>query len=195
MEGKMKHKKILVVLVLFLAAFIGGRALADNSQWRGAPNMAHIRSIIDQLGSKLTVQSYTISTLTRQSADYQSQLAVSQQSVVTLQGQVRDLNQQLNQAEINKKLAIQQTINDMNHKIDVANNQVTLAQKSLSNVQGQLKIANEKANDLQLQLAKAQQQYSDEKGQNADLTKQLDNAMQSVNALDQHAQEVLNQHQ
>ncbi len=195
MEGKMKHKKILVVLVLFLAAFIGGRALADNSQWRGAPNIAHIRSIIDQLGSKLTVQSYTISTLTRQSADYQSQLAVSQQSVVTLQGQVRDLNQQLNQAEINKKLAIQQTINDMNHKIDVANNQVTLAQKSLSNVQGQLKIANEKANDLQLQLAKVQQQYSDEKGQNADLTKQLDNAMQSVNALDQHAQEVLNQHQ
>ncbi len=195
MEGKMKHKKILVVLVLFLAAFIGGRALADNSQWRGAPNMAHIRSIIDQLGSKLTVQSNTISTLTRQSADYQSQLASSQQLVTTLQSQIRVLNQQLNQAEMNKKLAIQQTINDMNRKIDIANNQVTLAQKSLSNVQGQLKIANEKANDLQLQLAKAQQQYSDEKGQNAELTKQLDNAMQSVNALDQHAQEVLNQHQ
>lgn len=195
MEGKMKHKKILVVLVLFLAAFIGGRALADNSQWRGAPNMVHIRSIIDQLGSKLTVQSNTISTLTRQSADYQSQLAASQQLVTTLQSQIRVLNQQLDQAEMNKKLAIQQTINDMNRKIDIANNQVALAQKSLSNVQGQLKIANEKANDLQLQLAKAQQQYSDEKGQNAELTKQLDNAMQSVNALDQHAQEVLNQHQ
>lgn len=195
MEGKMKHKKILIVLVLFLAAFIGGRALADNSQWRGAPNMAHIRSIIDQLGSKLTVQSNTISTLTRQSADYQSQLASSQQLVTTLQSQIRVLNQQLDQAEMNKKLAIQQTINDMNRKIDAANNQVTLAQKSLSNVQGQLKIANEKANGLQLQLAKAQQQYSDEKGQNAELTKQLDNAMQSVNALDQHAQEVLNQHQ
>ena len=95
MEGKMKHKKILVVLVLFLAAFIGGRALADNSQWRGAPNMVHIRSIIDQLGSKLTVQSYTISTLTRQSADYQSQLASSQQSVASLQSQMRVLNQQL----------------------------------------------------------------------------------------------------
>ena len=128
MEGKMKHKKILVVLILFLAAFIGGRALADNSQWRGAPNMAHIRSIIDQLGSKLTVQSYTISTLTRQSADYQSQLAASQQLVATLQSRIRDLNQQLNQAEMNKKLAIQQTINDMNRKIDIANNQVTLAQ-------------------------------------------------------------------
>ncbi|WP_224172351.1 hypothetical protein [Leuconostoc gelidum] len=82
----MKYKKTIITITAAAAISFGaGAALADSGSWVGTPNLAHTRSIIDQLGDKLTTQSATISTLSQQSTAYQSQLTDAKGNLMSLQ--------------------------------------------------------------------------------------------------------------
>jgi len=94
----MKYKKTIATIAI-AAAFGTGIVLADNNTWQGSPNLSHTRSIIDQLGDKLTAQSNKITSLSTQTTTAQNQLTDAQNNVSNMQSQLTSLQNQLTQAK------------------------------------------------------------------------------------------------
>ncbi|MHC5535982.1 hypothetical protein [Leuconostoc suionicum] len=57
---KYSKKIIIVTIGLIVIAVLGagvGKVWADNNSWQGSPNLTRTRTIIDQLGQKVTAKS------------------------------------------------------------------------------------------------------------------------------------------
>lgn len=87
----MKINKLVVVLAVTAMTLMGGKILADYAGWTGSASMNQIKGIIDQLDSKLTVQSQAISNLTHQNNEFQNQLTSAQNDVSNYKTQVAQL--------------------------------------------------------------------------------------------------------
>lgn len=115
------QKTIITITAVAAISFGTWAALADSGSWVGTPNLAHTRSIIDQLGDKLTTQSATISTLSQQSTTYQSQLTDAKGNLMSLQNQVANLQSQLTNENAAFQTQLQQKIDEINQKIAEGN--------------------------------------------------------------------------
>ena len=107
------QKTIITITAVAAISFGTWAALADSGSWVGTPNLAHTRSIIDQLGDKLTTQSATISTL--------SQLTDATGNLMSLQNQVANLQSQLTNDNAAFQTQLQQKIDEINQKIAEGN--------------------------------------------------------------------------
>ncbi|MFR8085587.1 gp58-like family protein [Leuconostoc gelidum] len=106
----MKYKKTIITITAVAAISFGtGAALARGL---GHP-IWPTRSIIDQLGDKLTTQSATISTL--------SQLTDATGNLMSLQNQVANLQSQLTNDNAAFQTQLQQKIDEINQKIAEGN--------------------------------------------------------------------------
>lgn len=126
----MKINKLVVVLAVTAMTLMGGKILADYAGWTGSASMNQIKGIIDQLDSKLTVQSQAISNLTHQNNEFQNQLTSAQNDVSNYKTQVAQLQGDLQRANDDKQKKFNKRLTRLVKKLRKATRELQINKKN-----------------------------------------------------------------